>query len=198
MAELSEDDHNRPLFFYVTKAPYGEFSQWFRSYFTVSAGEIYSLTTKPPPDGLDSTQKVQFKTAEQFMMYLKAVQFEDLDIGRKILATSDPKAQKKLGRQIKGFVDAEWDQIKQEVVVRGNMAKFGQNERLRGVLLGTGDRELVEAASNDRIWGIGFTEKQVVGGPVDRELWGENRLGRALMEARKRLRDEEQSVGLKG
>ncbi|KAK4198095.1 hypothetical protein QBC40DRAFT_256363 [Triangularia verruculosa] len=197
MAALNGDDPNRPLFFYLTGAAYGEFSQWFRSHFAVSMGEIYSLTTKPPPEGLDDTQKLEFKTAEQFMMYLKAVQFEDLAIGKKILATSDPRAQKKLGRQIKGFNDAEWDQIKQEVVVRGNMAKFGQSERLRGVLLGTGDRELVEAASNDRIWGIGFTEKQVVEGQVDREAWGENRLGRALMEARKRLTEQGQCVGSK-
>ncbi|KAK0667073.1 hypothetical protein QBC41DRAFT_324553 [Cercophora samala] len=189
MAELSYDDPNGPLFFYLTGAAYGEFSQWFGSHFSVSVDEIYSLTTKSPPGDVDGSQKLEFKTAEQFMMYLKAVQFEDLAIANKILATSDPKAQKRLGRQIKGFNDAQWDQVKQEVVVKGNMAKFGQDERLRGVLLGTGDRELVEAASNDRIWGIGFTEKQVVEGPVDRELWGENRLGKALMEARTRLRE---------
>ncbi|KAK4176198.1 hypothetical protein QBC36DRAFT_329797 [Triangularia setosa] len=196
MAELNDNDPaTGPLFFYLTGAPYGEFSQWFRSHFTVSVREIYSLTTKPPPDNIDGTQKLEFRTAEQFMMYFKAVQFDDPVIGKKILATSDPKAQKKLGRQIKGFNEAEWDQIKQQVVVRGNMAKFGQSERLRGLLLGTGDRELVEAASNDRIWGIGFTEKQVVCGPVDREAWGENRLGKALMEARRRLREEGQSAG---
>ncbi|KAK4656457.1 hypothetical protein QC762_310590 [Podospora pseudocomata] len=195
MAELTNDNPNRPLFFYLTGAAYGEFSQWYSCHFSVSVDEIYSVTTKPPPGDIDGAQKLEFKTAEQFMMYLKAVQFEDLAIAKKILATSDPKAQKRLGRQIKGFNDAEWDQIKQDVVVRGNLAKFGQNERLRGVLLGTGVRELVEAASNDRIWGIGFTEKQVVEGPVDREWWGENRLGKALMEARRRLRGEDKVLG---
>ena len=43
-----------------------------------------------------------------------------------------------------------------EIVVAGNVAKFGQNPALAKLLLDTGDRVLVEAAPRDRIWGIGM------------------------------------------
>lgn len=42
------------------------------------------------------------------------------------------------------------------MVLAGNIEKFGQNAKLKGKLLATGDRLLVEAASRDRVWGIGM------------------------------------------
>ena len=37
------------------------------------------------------------------------------------------------------------------VVERGNFLKFGQNEEMKQILLGTGSKQLVEASPNDRI-----------------------------------------------
>jgi ribA/ribD-fused uncharacterized protein len=51
----------------------------------------------------------------------------------------------------------------------------------------TGDRELVEASPEDRIWGIGFTEKDA---KENGERWGQNLLGKALVEVRRRIREE--------
>jgi len=48
---------------------------------------------------------------------------------------------------VAGVDASSWDQIKSEVVVAGNMAKFGQNPKLKRILLGTGDRLLAAAAS---------------------------------------------------
>jgi hypothetical protein len=62
--------------------------------------------------------------------------------------------------------------------------------RLRTMLLATGERELVEASPFDRVWGIGFREADA---EWNREVWGENLLGRALMDVRARLREEEQA-----
>jgi len=59
--------------------------------------------------------------------------------------------------------------------------------RLKAALLETGDRELVEASPRDKIWGIGFGAANA---SSERSRWGLNLLGQALMEARKRLRDE--------
>jgi len=73
------------------------------------------------------------------------------------------------------------------VVVAGSTAKYEQNPKLKGKLLATGERLLVEAASRDRVWGIGYTEKHAM---KFREHWGENRLGKALMEARGYLREK--------
>ena len=71
------------------------------------------------------------------------------------------------------------------LVVEGSVPSSAHPE-LRGFLLGTGDRVLVEASPLDRIWGIGLAaDDERATDPV---RWrGLNLLGFALMEARKRL-----------
>ncbi|KAF6802889.1 hypothetical protein CMUS01_15232 [Colletotrichum musicola] len=81
-----------------------------------------------------------------------------------------------------------WDMVKSAVVEAGNVAKFGQNPHLARTLLSTGNRQLCEAASKDRVWGIGYTAKHAMAHQDD---WGENLLGKALMAARERLRTDE-------
>ena len=167
---------------------YGEFCQWYPSTFTVSKAEMASLighaVDEEDPDGW---QLIYFSCAEQFMMYCKAGRFHDGPTQKQILATRDPKTQKRLGKQTKGFESDSWDEIKSQVVLAGNMAKFSQNPPLRNVLLATGDRLLAEAAPQDSIWGIGYSISEARTHP-DQRLWGENRLGKALMEVRERLR----------
>lgn len=135
-----------------------------------------------------------FNTAEQFYMYCKAALFDDLNVQARLLATRDAKEQKRLGgvASLRGFDAARWDGVKVRVVEVGNMAKFGQNPQLRKVLLDSGDKVLCEAAGEDRIWGIGFSEAHARRhGPANRVHWGQNLLGRALMVVRERLRLEE-------
>lgn len=138
----------------------------------------------------DGWQTVYFNCAEQFMMYCKAGRFHDSETQKLVLATCDPKEQKRLARLTKRFKTDSWDEIKSQVVVTGNMAKFSQDRHLKSLLLGTGDRVLAEAASQDPVWGIGFTAKEALA-VRNPEQWGENRLGKALMEVRERLRGEE-------
>lgn len=88
-----------------------------------------------------------YPTAEHFMMSEKALLFGDADIAGQILRTTEPKEAKQLGRQIVGFDEARWRQRRIEVVVEGNLAKFGQHPALRDYLLGTGDAVLVEASA---------------------------------------------------
>ena len=69
------------------------------------------------------------------------------------------------------------------------MTEFGRNESLKVVLLGTGDRILVEASPYDKIWGIGLAESNPK--CKDPAQWkGLNLLGFALMEVRARLASE--------
>ena len=68
------------------------------------------------------------------------------------------------------------------------MFKFAQNEALKGLLEGTGERELVEASPSDRVWGIGFVREEA---ERRRGEWGENLLGKALMTVRERLRGKD-------
>jgi ribA/ribD-fused uncharacterized protein len=93
-------------------------------------------------------------------------------------------------RAARGFDEECWAEHRFEVVVNGNMAKFGQHRQLRDFLAGTGSRVLVEASPLDRVWGIGLAaEDERAGSP---EGWpGLNLLGFALMEVRHRLRAEQ-------
>ena len=54
-----------------------------------------------------------------------------------------------------------------------------------------GERELVEASPLDRIWGVGFAEKNAA---ANKQKWGLNLLGKALMDVRERLRGEERKM----
>lgn len=79
---------------------------------------------------------------------------------------------------------------KSQVVVNGNLHKFGQNPELRDFLLSTGDKVLVEASPYDKIWGIGLDANNP--DACAPKLWkGENLLGFALMEVRGLLREKE-------
>ena len=126
-----------------------------------------------------------YATAEHFMMAEKARIF-DPAMRAQILAAPDPGTAKKLGRQVKHFDGAIWDAERFEVVVQGNVAKFGQHPDLFGFLVGTKDQVLVEASPRDRIWGIGMGAKNEAA-LIPSKWRGRNLLGFALMEARARL-----------
>jgi len=144
----------------ITKAC---FSQWWPSQFTVD-GQVYG-------------------SAEHWMMAEKARLFKADDILNKILTARAPGAAKALGRQIESFNQAMWDGAKYDIVVRGNVHKFRQNQELGAFLLATKKRILIEASPVDRVWGIGLAQDDPhVGNPLK---WkGDNCLGFALMSAR--------------
>jgi len=60
--------------------------------------------------------------------------------------------------------------------------KFNQNETIKQKLLETKPKILYEASKNDKIWGIGFYDKDAI--QTDKSKFGANLLGNALMEIR--------------
>jgi ribA/ribD-fused uncharacterized protein len=120
------------------------------------------------------------------MMTAKALLFGNAEMAACIRQAPHPGAAKALGRQVRGFREELWTEHRFELVVAGNLAKFGQNPDLREFLLGTGDQVLVEASPRDRIWGIGLAaDDERATAP---EQWlGLNLLGFALMEVRHQL-----------
>ncbi|KAF6802328.1 hypothetical protein CSOJ01_11689 [Colletotrichum sojae] len=96
------------------------------------------------------------------MMYWKAARFRDTDWQARVLATDSPKEQKRVGNGTVGFTAESWDEVKSAVVEAGNIAKLSQNPHLGRKLLETGNRLLCEAASRDRVWGIGYTAKHAM------------------------------------
>lgn len=97
-----------------------------------------------------------FVTAEQWMMFAKACLFGDGARAEAIMATADPAEQKRLGQLVEGFDQDRWDLWKIEIVYRGNLAKFTQNDGAGRQLASTRPAMLVEANPRDWIWGIGL------------------------------------------
>lgn len=140
------------------------FSQWYKCNFTNSTG-------------------ITFSSAEQYMMYKKALLFKDKNIAKQILESNDPGEIKQLGRKVKNYDENTWNKFKYKIVVRGNKLKFSQNQKLLDRLLETTDKLLVEASPYDKIWGIGLTANNAI--KISQNKWpGENLLGKALCEVR--------------
>lgn len=102
------------------------------------------------------------------------------------MTTKSPREQKNLGRLVKDFDQAIWDENAQEIVYRGNMLKFTQCKEARNVLFETAGKTLVEVNPDDTIWGIGLGEFNP--DRLDRATWnGKNWLGEILTRVREKL-----------
>lgn len=129
---------------------------------------------------------VNFSSMEQYMMYEKAIVFEDFNMAEKILETQNVGAIKQYGRQVVNYNDIIWNGIRQIVVYKGLFAKFVQNETLRENLRKTDSAILAECAVKDSIWGIGLSMNDP--NRFDMNKWnGQNLLGFAIMQVRKQM-----------
>lgn len=136
---------------------------------------------------------VRFSSSEQAMMWEKAMLFKDLVAARMILAVSDPKKQKALGRKIRGYDNEAWDKVRFELVTDILRSKFKADPQMFLDLINTGDKIIVEASPLDTIWGIGLA----AGDPLaqDESTWkGLNLLGKALMIVRDEFKQLNGSV----
>lgn len=130
---------------------------------------------------------IKFSSMEQYMMYKKAIVFNDNKLAKEILETTDVSKIKALGRQVSKYNDTYWNGVRQIIIYKGLLEKFSQNADLKKRLLNTGNDILAECAVQDKIWGIGLSMKDV--NRWDIEKWrGENLLGFALMLVREELR----------
>lgn len=146
----------------------GPFSQWYFSIF-------YEDT-------------IQFKNAEQYMMYHKAMLFGDHETAKKILLIDSPREIKALGREVKTFDAKTWDTHKLKIVIKGNLLKFSQNLVLLNRIKHYSDKTFVEASPYDKIWGIGLDENDER--CLDESKWqGQNLLGKALDIVAQKLKD---------
>ena len=129
---------------------------------------------------------VVYPTAEHWMMAQKALLFDDMESHQRIIAACTPAEAKKLGRQVVNFKEEVWAKNRYDLVVAGNLEKFGQHPQLGRFLSDTGNKILVEASPYDRVWGIGMAADDAKAG--NPKLWnGLNLLGFALMEVRDQI-----------
>jgi ribA/ribD-fused uncharacterized protein len=130
---------------------------------------------------------VKFNCVEQFFHWKKAVHFGDKETADLILAEENPKEQKKLGRAVKNFNPKIWEDISYDVMLQGLYAKFSV-EGMKYVLLDTGDAFIREDAPYDEFWGTGLSCDEALKG--EKVARGKNNLGKALMETRRKIREE--------
>jgi ribA/ribD-fused uncharacterized protein len=109
--------------------------------------------------------------------YFQAMKFEGTTQFERILNCGSPKQAKDLGQSRAVPIRQDWDSVKEEIMLNGLRAKFKDPE-LKGVLLSTGKKELVENSPYDKYWGIGSNGK------------GKNRLGVLLMQLRAEIKNE--------
>lgn len=82
----------------------GYLSNWYPSKFTVN--------------------NVNFSSMEQYMMYKKAVCFDDKNTADKILATDDVAEIKALGRLVTNYNESYWNGVRQIIVLRDCLQSF--------------------------------------------------------------------------
>ena len=130
---------------------------------------------------------IEFNCTEQYFMYRKCLEFDkdNRDLLSKIMWEVVPHKIKKLGRQVNNYDDLKWQQIRYQVMLEGLRYKFSQNRLIKEKLLNTGLNFLYEASPYDRVWGIGYSKEEAV--KVDIGKYGQNLLGKALMEVRSEL-----------
>lgn len=134
-----------------------------------------------------SVDEIQYSSMEQYMMYQKALLFQDMEIAKQILNTSNVGKIKALGRSVKNYEDVIWNGMRQIIVYQGLLQKFQQNTELKEKLLATQEHLLAECAVQDKIWGIGLSMKDERRLHLDK--WqGQNLLGFSLMRVRSALK----------
>lgn len=145
-----------------------------------------------------------FKTSEHFMMFSKACLFEynhlttmeiislvqsemmptadknkPKSILTQIIKAQTPREAKALGKQVKGFVKKQWEDLVVKILYTASDCKFSQNPELKKQFLSLGKKTFVEASKFDCIYGIGMSEDDP--DATNPEKWkGQNLLGIAL------------------
>ena len=120
---------------------------------------------------------IALPSAEHCMMYMKAMLFNDHDAMAEVCIAQTPAEAKAIGRKVKGYDNAKWDEVRYQVVKEINRIKFSSPEGLTVIRhfskTSLGDRVVfVETSPYDNIWGIKSREC------VSPELWaGDNLLG---------------------
>lgn len=115
---------------------------------------------------------VEWATTEH---YFQAQKFAGTPHEEAVRLADSPMAAAKMGRERSRPLRSDWESVKDDVMREAVLAKFEQHPKLLGLLLSTGDAEIIEHTENDAYWGDGGDGS------------GKNMLGRILVEVRQRL-----------
>lgn len=123
---------------------------------------------------------IKYCSMIHYLSHKRALHFKDLDTAKKIINEKKSAIrQEALALQVAGFDIEQWKPVQCEIVKKGLIAKFNQNQFLKDYLLKQKGSELVYANPNDHTWGIGQWKEDALS---HKEVWGENLLGKLLTE----------------
>ena len=110
--------------------------------------------------------------------YFQAMKFYDEDYRERIRSCGKPKDAKALGMTRKIPLRADWEDVKDTIMLDAVRCKFMTHEVPRKLLISTGTAHIAENAPMDAYWGIGPDGA------------GLNRLGEILMQVRDQLQTD--------
>ena len=162
-------------FFWKPDGNNGGFSQW----------SDHSIELSNQPFAYDG-ESIIYDNAEQAMIAAKAFTFQDFDIIPEIMECKNLALIRRLGRKVKNFDHQIWNNVKEDIVYRINLAKFRQHTDLRVLLQNTGNDIIANASPYDKIWGIGLSENNIM--VQNQDNWiGLNLLGKILQRVRNHI-----------
>jgi N-glycosidase YbiA len=142
-----------PIRFYSTKDEDGWMSNFFASPIVIG-GKTWATTEH----------------------YFQAQKFAGTPHEEELRLAKSPMVVARMGRARSRPLRADWERVKDDVMLEALRAKFSQHPGLKSRLLATGQAPLVEHTRNDRYWADGG------------DGTGRNRLGELLMQVREELR----------
>jgi ribA/ribD-fused uncharacterized protein len=136
---------------------------------------------------VEEEQDKLFNCSEHYFMYYKCLTFDptNSELLEKIYSEESSYKVKKLGRQVKHYDDKIWSEKRYSIMINALRLKFTQNKVIKDKLLSTKPKILYEASPFDKLWGIGYSSKNAI--IKDTQKYGQNLLGKALMQVRDEL-----------
>ena len=132
-----------------------------------------------------TVNEITFTSLEQYILFNKALLFDDLKTAHMILKTNDTYIQKTMSKRIRNYHHKIWHKEMRRIAFDGTEYKFKdkKNKHLRDMLINTAPNTLAEACPYDRDWGIGLS----INDPsiYHKNKWrGDNIYGQVLMDVR--------------
>ena len=126
----------------------------------------------------------KYASIEHAYQHVRALHFKDQAAAAKIFATKDPSEAKRLSYSVRGFSDAEWSKIREDLMLKLLRIKFAAGSELAKRLQATGSKLLAESGK-DKFFSCGMPliHPEI----LDSTKWKSNVLGKLQMKIRNEL-----------
>lgn len=132
---------------------------------------------------------VKHDTVESCYQYAKALRYGDTEAGEMILCASTPAKAKYIGNKVRKFRSADWDSVKEGIMLNILRQKFRPGTDEATLLKRTTGKSIAEAGKSKTFAiGLSLNNKNI----FEQNLWPKdcNLLGRLLMQVRTELNNK--------